>query len=238
MKYILIIIMALMAATPNFSQTFKISDGHVKYDKHMRPAVKLHVQVPEDEVKDYLNDYVKDKFDSNLKGYGLLVNKDEVKTEYQSMPLLADRAVRLIGVFEERGKYTNLYLIGQWENEEYITKKSDRSTYANVKQTGRDFIKYFLPDYLSERASESQEALEDVVSELEDLQETLASDKEDLVKLEEEMEELEEEIEKNTVALKDLRKGLEEKRKIAESDKEKLNQTREALAIDEGKESG
>ena len=140
-----------------------LHSSQVKYDGNMSDDVKLSMEIPMDEVKDAFNDFVKEKFDSDLKGYGFLARKDEVTTELMEAPLLADQAIQLIGSFKENGASTDLYLLARWEDESYVRENIDHDTYDRLKEVGNDFLQYYVPGYYQEQLEKATENYEDAV---------------------------------------------------------------------------
>lgn len=214
----------------SWAQVHKVKPSKVLYEGSLRDAAKVSVEIPKDEVQDQLNDFVKDKFDSGLKGYGLLAQKDEVMTDYQAMPLLADDAIRLIGIFKENREHTDLFMIAEWEGGEYITKSEDRRAFENLIQTGNDFLNYFVPQYYTEKVADSQEAYRDATEDVNNLKEDIVSNENDLSQLKQEVTELEHEIVEQKKKLSQLEDTQKLKKREASEDQSILEKAKHSLS--------
>ncbi len=224
------LLLLLIPTTNTYGQLCKISDDNARFEKALRPAVKITVDIPMDEVKSGFNDFVKDHFDTNLKGYGLLARKDEVHTEFEDMPLLAQNAIRLIGSFTESGDETHLYLLAQWEDESFVTPSEDPDEYQNLRRAAIDFTQNFVPTYYAELVEDSNKAYEKASNDLEKKKAELEKNEDDLRKLKQEIIELENEIRENKVEIETLRESRDDqKMKVAEI-KEKADLAKKAVA--------
>ena len=108
-----------------FGQTCSLTEGTLQYEKELVHSALVTVSIPEADVKSAFNDFVKETFNTNLKGYGFLARKDEVNTEFEEMPLLASQAIKLVGVFRMESQETRLHLMARWEDGSFVHPDQD-----------------------------------------------------------------------------------------------------------------
>ncbi|NND08045.1 MAG: hypothetical protein HKN87_16825 [Saprospiraceae bacterium] len=212
------------------AQKSDITEGQVKYEEKLRDAALITVDIPKDEVKGGFNDFVRDHFNTNLKGYGFLARKDEVYTEFEEMPLLADQAIKLIGSFKERGSETQLYLLAQWEDNSFVSKKNQELTFQKLFDVARDFLEYYVPGYYAEKLEESNDAYENALSDVEKVKKELQKSKEDLRDLKRDIVEKESEISENENELKTRERTMMKKKEELEEEKERHSDAQERLS--------
>jgi hypothetical protein len=196
----------------------------------LREAVRLDVYIPPEDLKDGFNDFVKKELDVDLKGYGFLTRKDEVYTELSTLPVISDKPVKLVGIFKQSAKKTNLYLLGQIADESFLSSTNHSAEFASLSQLAYDFLQFYVPQYYNELVEDANEKYEDADKDLRKKQEDLEKNQRELVKLRQEIVELENEIVEDKREVRSFEEELRQSRRFVTERKDQRDEAIGSLA--------
>ncbi len=207
MRYILLVLLMLMFShIDGFSQEISLEEGLIQYEDQLHQSVLVSLDIPEDEVKSGFNDFVRENFGVNLKGYGLLTRKDEVYTDFEPLPGLSDESIKLIGIYRKNDNLMELNLLLQRENGTMVAGENDPGTFENLQRMANEFLQTFVPNYYLQIVEEGQDELDDARKEVEKKKDDLQQNREKIADLKEQILRLENEVnefEKELVRLED-----------------------------------
>lgn len=212
-----IFIALLFVFTANAST---IIDGYFERDGQKRPGVRAVFDASPDEVKKAFKKFVKDNYDTRLKGIGLFSNKDELYAEKVIIPALSEKNINFyaqIIEYQKDDEQTILTTFTSLGYDVYLNEEDYPDGYQAMIDMVNDFVTQFVPNY-------HQEKIANTKKELEDLQDDLADYEKEVADSQEEIEELKEEIEKLQSKKEKKQKAIEEKKSLLKKQENRYNQ--------------
>ena len=184
------------------AQKLTITDGSTSYDDQNRPCIIVQLEPDTKKVKGELKDWMDDKYDIDLKGFGFWRNKDVLKAKEHKIEEVSKNEMDFYAEIVENGKLTEMRIFGSFGYDIHISKEKYPKEYRALRNLTLNFLNDFLPEYYGDRIEDTKEALSDLENEREDLSEDIADNKEEIIELREENVELAEEINEKDAAVK------------------------------------
>lgn len=189
----LILTIALIICTlfsSAFSQQLQLSEHQLTYKNEERTSVKVLLEPNPKTVKKAFEDWMKDKYDVNLKGIGFLSNKDVLSAEQVTIPEISNKEMDFYAKVVENNGTTEMNLFASYGYEIHITPEKYPKEYKAINRLASSFLNDWLPIYYENEIESVSERLEDLRDDRTKMQETIADNKKEIEKLIKENEKL------------------------------------------------
>lgn len=206
-----------------FAQTLKLNDSQVKYDKITYPCIEVVVEPNPDDVKSAWEDFIKDKHDVKMKGYGFLTNKDVLRAEKKEFKAISDNQLDFYTrIVEEKDDRTKMCVFASFGYDIHVNPDQYPREYAAMKNILKNFLKSYLPGYYNERISSTEDRLKDLRDEREDLESELNDNKKQIEELTKRNKELEKNLTENQQKIDAANETLKVKERNFKNVKDRL----------------
>lgn len=222
MKHILTLLLLLAFTTTSFAQKLVVSDATLNYGDSERACIQVILEPDTKAIKSHFKDWLKDKHDIRLRGFGFLTNKDVLSAEKETIPNVSTKQLDFYVQVVEEGQYSKMCVFGSFGYSIHISSQAYSKEYKALKSLTLDFLSDFVPSWYKNRIEEAREAAEELAKERSNLQEDIQDN-------EEEIEELEEENIEKTNRLKENKIDLKKTNQKIETNKQKLEEVEEKL---------
>ena len=193
------------------AQSLDITNGKTEYDGADRPAIHVKMEPATKDVKDAWKDYIKDRFDVKLKGFGFLSNKDVLTGEKVTIREISPKEMDFHAKIVEGEYGTDMMVFASLGYDIYLTPHdSDYAPSYNALETVvYDFLRKYLPNHYSGQIEKAQSVVSDLTDNQSDLEKDITSNEEEIEKMKQKIEELKKENEKKTEQLSSTKVKLE-----------------------------
>ncbi len=211
----------LLFGTKLTAQNFSITNSKTEYDKEQRASVYVKTEPDKKDVKSAWKDYMKDRYDAKIDGFGFMSNKDVLKAENVNIVTISDKPVdlycKIVG-----GEYgTDMSFFTILADGTYLSPDKTAEQFEAMEFVVYDFLGTYLPNHYAGQIEKSQKVVAGLVSTREDLSKDIKKNSEDIEKMKKEIE--------------NLKKENENKAKELSNTKEKLTTAEAALATQQEK---
>lgn len=186
------------------------------YDNVARAGVMVEMEPLPKAVKKEWHDYLKDKYDLDLKGIGFLSNKDVLSAEAVTVPAISNEAINFYTRVIDRGGMTEMGVFASFADGRQISETTAPETFGQIEQMVEGFLGAYLPDHYLNLVESTQKELEDLTDERSDL-------REDIIDNERKIEKLREENIEKKAALEQIGLDIDRLTEMLENRKAKLS---------------
>lgn len=204
------------------AQVLNISNETILHENINRNAIKVVIAPDSKEVKKEFKDFMDDKFDVKVEGIGFLKNKDVLYTAQRVIPAIASQSMQLSAKIIEVNGQTEMYVFGQFDNNNQISPTKSYAAYAGMKDVTINFLNTLLPDYYKDIVEDQSDLVADLEDSEEDIQKKLEQNRKRIKKLNQENIELEKRLASTRTKLEQNKNELNHKKKTLEVVHEKL----------------
>lgn len=217
-KVILSTILSMsLLLTASMAQRLVISEDVLTYKKEERASVQVFMEPEPKVVKKAFEDWMKDKYNVNLKGIGFLANKDVLSAERVSIPEVSGKEMDFYAKVIEKNDNTEMSVFASYGYEIHISPEKYPTEFRAIKGIVQTFLNDWLPVYYNNQVSMTSEQLSDLRNDQSRLEETIADNKREMEKLAQENEKLARKLNKNERDLEELSQTLNTKKDKLES---------------------
>lgn len=228
MKKIIILCLVLTLPLISLAQKLFISDSTLTYDSQERASVEVRLEPNPKVVKENFQNWMKEKYDVKLDGFGFLTNKDVLIAEKASLPQISDKQLDFFLRVVEEEAYTRMSVFGSLGYDIHLTPEGYPRSYQAMKGMVLDFLNEFLPIWYEDQVSETQEILGDLEKEREKLQEEIVENTEEIEELTNENVELKSAVEDTQEQINKTMDQLDKNRDKLNSMNQRLQKIQEA----------
>jgi len=192
-KYITLILVLTIGCfhTQLEAQDLTVSDGYTEYDDVKRPAVKVILEPSTKAVKKAWRDWMEDRYDVDVDGFGFLKNKDVLKIEGQRVSAISDKKMDVYARFDKKGDYTEMYIFGDYGYDILVEPGyEENNDYNRMRTMTYNFLNEYLPGFYEEKVEEKEDMVNDLQDDYEDAKNELAENKKEIKELNQKNEEL------------------------------------------------
>lgn len=215
---ILILLSFLVSALNLNGQELAVTDQTINYDDQNQPSVKIILKPNSKTVKKAYKNWMEDKQDVDVDGFGFLKNKDVLKIKKSNLKGISDNKMDLYAKIIDKGEYTEMDVFGSFGYDLHIDPVAYPHEYRRMKTMVYAFLNDFLPGYYKEIVEDTQDLIGDLQEDKSDAKDELADNRKEIEKLKKENSELTNKIKeyegKLQVAKVELVNQKEEKKKI------------------------
>lgn len=147
------------------AQKLSITDGTTTYEDQEHPCIVVQIEPDTKDVKDEMKDWMKDKKDVKLRGFGFLVNKDVLTATKVNLPEISSNEMDFYAEVLENGEVTEMKIFGSFGYNIHISKEKYPAEYRALKNMTLNFLSDYLPKYYQDKIEDTQELLSDLKSE-------------------------------------------------------------------------
>ncbi len=218
---ILLLVFSLTAG----AQVGRIQETTLEVDDRRVDALVVNLKPERKEVQDAFDDWMKDRYDANMKGGGLFSSKETRRAEDIIIPAISGDRINLRTRTEEQGDESRMYLYADRGGN--FIDRGDYRAFTGLENIFDSFLSFYLPEYYEERVAEAQEELSDLQDDLEDNEKDYRKNEEEIADLQEENRELLEKREELSRKIQDAERALRERESMRSTvGRELLNNNR------------
>lgn len=192
---LLSLLFAVLFITPLSAQVGSIEQTTVEYEKQSVAALTVTMKPERKEVQKAFDDWMKDRYDINMKGNGLFGNKNMENAEAVMIPAISPENITIFAETEKVGDKTRMALFASRGLGNFI-EANDYAAFAGLEKVFDAFLSSYLPEYYEERVAEAREKLEDLRDDFSDAEKDFSKNEEKIRELRVENEELRGEMDK------------------------------------------
>lgn len=199
-----LILLSIISITQLHAQgTIQPKTSSIDFDKHMRPCIQVNIDPETKTLKGAWKDYLKDKYDFKLRGFGLFSNKDILSAEEITVKQISPKTLDFYTQIIEDENGSEMKVFARHGYDIYIDQVNYPTEYAAIHEMIDAFLISYLPVYYSGQINDTKKRIEELSDKSEDLKEEIEDDTEKIAELKKEIKELEEESESNKALLQD-----------------------------------
>ncbi|MCO6478441.1 MAG: hypothetical protein J5I94_17555 [Phaeodactylibacter sp.] len=225
LNFILILALPMLS----IAQIVEVANSTIKYDKAERPCIMVELEAGPKTLKGAWKDYLKDKHDVKLKGFGFLANKDLLDAEEVQFEALSDKAMNFYTHFDEKKDKTQMCVFASLGYDIYLSPGEYPKEYRAMRKIVDDFISDFVPRYYEQQVEESEEQLSGLEAEIKSLKDDISNNEKQIEKNRKEIEKLRKENIGLSAGLDKKAKRLQEVEKLLKEQQEKLKAAKREL---------
>lgn len=173
-----------------YGQELTVSDQVIEYDNQERSCIKVFLKPGTKTVKKAYKDWMDDKQDVDVDGFGFLKNKDVLKAEKATIKAISPYRMDMYARIVEKDDYTEMSVFGSMGYDLYLTPQVYPSEYRKMKGLVFSFLNDFLPGYYQEKVEETKDVIGDIKDDKMDAKDDLADNREEIEDLKKENKEL------------------------------------------------
>jgi hypothetical protein len=192
----LCVFISLFSLPDLFSQHLTVETGQIMLDNEPSPALIVEMEPAPKEVKKEWHDYIKDRYDVDLKGIGFLSNKDVLSAEAVTIAAISSQPIDLYTRVIERAGLTEMSVYANFTDGNAISEDEAPETFGQIEGIVEDFLGVYLPDHYLNLVESTQEELDDLSDRRSDLREDIIDNEQEIDKLRKENAEKNAELEK------------------------------------------
>lgn len=233
MKNIMLILATgifLLFGTKLMAQNFSITNSKTEYDKEQRAAVYVKTEPDTKDVKSAWKDYMKDRYDAKIDGFGFMSNKDVLKAENVNIVTISDKPIDLYAKIVGGEYGTDIYYYVELADGTYLSPDKTAKQYQAMEFVVYDFLGIYLPNHYAGQIEKSQKVVSGLMSTKEDLSKDITKNSEDIEKMKKEIEDLTKENEKKTKELSSTKEKLTTAETDLTTKKEKVAAIKAAIS--------
>ena len=175
-------------------------------------SIEVKMDPPTKEVKDALDDFMKETYDVNLKGFGFLANKDVLEAEEVKLVLVSEKAFNLYFKVIESVNATQVNAFASFGYDVPFDPTTHPEAFEALRRIVYRFLDDFLPNYYAEKVKETRTYITDLKDEQEKLAKNIEDNTEEIAKLKDENEDLRAKRFDNITALEQAAQKLEQEK--------------------------
>jgi len=145
-----------------YGQYLEVSDAAIVHEELERSCIKVLMEPGTKTVKDHISDWMKDKHDVRLKGFGFLANSDVLTAEEVRIPDISIKQMDFYVRVVENGDYSELCVFGSFGYNIHITPENYPAEYDEIKRLVFNFIDDFLPLWYQNQIDEREDVIADL----------------------------------------------------------------------------
>lgn len=176
------------------AQELTVSDEAIEYNDQERSCIKVVLKPGTKTVKKAYKDWMEDKQDVDVDGFGFLKNKDVLKIEKENIKAISPYKMDMYARIVEKDDYTEMSVFGSMGYDLHVTPQTYPSEYRKMRTLVYSFLNDFLPGYYQEKVEETQDLIGDLKDDKSDAKDDLADNKKEIEDLKKENKELADKI--------------------------------------------
>lgn len=192
-----------------FAQDLELINTQIDYEGTTYPCIRVMLEAGTDQVKDAWDDFIKDKYDVKMRGYGFLANKDVLRAEKAEFKAISGKQLDFYTKVVENGDKTSMSVFASFGYDIHVGPESYPQEYAAMKNVLQSFLDQFIPNYYNGQISIVKDKLKDLEKEEDDMKKELKENEKEIKELSKRNEEIEQ--------------ALKEKEREIDTAKDQLN---------------
>lgn len=192
-----VLLCALAVSQISFSQELLINDGTARYKKDDYPAVVVYMEPKTDDVKKAWKDFLKDRYDVRLRGYGFLTNRDVLSAENVDFDALSTNDIDFYTEVIEDNNLTKMSVFASLGDNVNIGLGNDYRQYYQMKGIVQNFLDTYLRKYYEDQVEDAGKRVSDLEKNRNDKQSTIADNEKEIIRLQAENQRLAQEVNQN-----------------------------------------
>ncbi len=221
----------LMLGLPllSIAQIVEITNSSIKHEKAERPCILVELEAGPKTVKGAWKDYLQDKHDVRLKGFGFLANKDLLDAEEVQFEAITGKAMNFYTHFDEKKDKTRMCVFASLGYDIYLNPGEYPKEYRAMRKIVDNFISDFVPRYYEQQVEESEEQVSDLEAEIKNLKNDISDNEKEIDDNLKEVEKLKKEnitlsadLDKKENRLREVEQLLQQKQKKLKAAKKEL----------------
>ncbi len=189
-----VFILASSMLVNGFSQELLINDGTAHYKKEDYPAVVIYMEPDTRDVKKAWKDFLDDRYDVRLRGYGFLTNRNVLSAENTDFDEITPGNIDFYSEIIEDNNLTKMSVFAASDDNGKIGLGNDYRQYYQMKGIVQSFLDTYLRGYYENKVEEAQERVSDLEKTQNNKQKTIEDNLAQISRLQEENERLTNEI--------------------------------------------
>lgn len=211
MKFLQIAIISTIAffSLTSYAQTsIQPFDATIVFKKEIQPCIQVNLDPEPKTLKKAWQSYLKTNYDINLKGVGMLSNKDLLSAEGVNIAQVSSKTMDFYTQIIEDKNGSEMKVFVRLGYDIAITEEKYPSEHIAVHEILESFIKFYLPTYYQEKINDTEKRVEKLTKEKEGLVKDIGAKTDEIAKLKMEITEKEDALSANKIALTETEEKL------------------------------
>lgn len=212
-----------LSATFLQAQSLNLENVTLIHDQKERSAIKVVIEPEGKDTKKDFKDFIEDRYDVEVEGIGLFKNKPVIYTEQVVIPSISTKPMKLYAKIVEIGQKTEIYVFGQFANNNQITPYEHYTEYQRMNDLTVEFLERILPNYYQDKVEDQVDEVADLEKDRDNMRKKMDKNKKKIMEMTKENEELEVKLAENAKKLEQSMDKLGEKKATLKTVNTKLD---------------
>ena len=215
----------LLSATFLQAQSVDLENVIIVHDQKERSAVKVVIAPEGKDTKKDFKDFIEDRYNVEVEGISLFKNKPVIYTEKAVISSISTQPINLYAKVIEIGQKTEIYVFGQFDNNNQITPLDHYTEYQSMRDLTVEFLERILPNYYQNIVATQVDEVADLEKDRADMEKKMDKNKKKITEMTEENEELEVKLAENAKKIEQSINKLGEKKATLKKVNKNLNKS-------------
>ena len=223
MKKIIFAILMMSIAFAANSQKLYMNDTIIVENDKPIAAIHIVMEPYPNWVKSSFKEWMDDKKDVDLKGYGFFRKKDKLTADKVVIESISPMEMDFKTKVLKKGSGSEMFVYGSFGYDVAIGPGDYIMEYRNMKEMTLEFLNDLIPNYYQKNIEDMETVVNDLDREREKIKKAIVENKEEIVELKEENVELKEEQVETSEKITETAAILEDEKAKLEAVNKKLN---------------